>query len=503
LISSVNEKGGKQDMGTEPWIDCSHAIWNLLPLHPHPEVLESLTSYITRLAEANGLQSINELGALVGGMRFSSLKKNPDYPTVIYPGLARLTGHSEDVWLDMTFFHLIQYFGVSMNAYVLHQFLAGSFATSLRYCPVCLAERMPAHYSLLWRFLLLPGCSEHGVRFLDQCGHCGSPMPIFRPVPHLTRCPFCRGDLRTCKSARLESREGELAEQRSRDLSMLLTPGHWSLWEEQAKLIGRRFQVLRQQRDLWIPEVARRLDLETSIIRDIDYVSRFRKASLKDYMQYAALLGYSFCEIFDEQSLEALAEPMGEEGVLELVETAIQQCQARGLAVLPGRIGDLVGTTGSRLKQYPRVKKLLDSYEVQRKREASSFDPLREEDLVKQIEETLRRLDARREPIVLHHVCDLVGISYSWIVKKSPRIRELFRKYQKNRPKRFLVPRLAEEEKVQLVQAAINSLVSQGEAVTLKRIRLLVKLTQRQLRSSPRIRALLAPYIKRWQGEAS
>ncbi len=490
-------------MGAEPWVDHQQAIWNVLPLHPRPEVLESITGYITRLAEANGLQSINELGALVGGMTFSSLKRNPDYPTVVYPGLAHRTGHSEDGWLDMTFFHLIHYFGASMNSYALHRFLAGSIATHLRYCPVCLAERTPAYYSLLWRFLLLPGCSEHGVRFLGKSGHCGSPMPIFRPIPHLTRCPLCRGDLRTCKPSRLGSDEGEPTEQRTHDLSMLLTPGHWPLWEEQAKLIGRRFQVLRKLRDLWIPEVAQRLGRETSIIRDIDYVNRFRQASLKDYMQYAALLGYSFYEIFDEQSLQDLAEPVGEEYVLGLVETAIRQCRARGKAVLPGRIGDLVGTTGSRLKQYPRVKKLLDSYEAQRKQEAVQLDSLREEGLVKQIEETLRRLEACGEPIILQHVCDLVGLSYSWIVKKSPRIRGLFREYQKNRASRGLPPRLDEEAKVQGVQTAINMLVSQGEAVTLRRIRQIVRLTQKQLRHSPRIKALLAPYTGKWQEEAS
>ena len=211
-------------MGTELWVDHKQAIWNVLPLHPQPQPLESITSYITRLAEANGLQSINELGALVGGMTFSSLKKNPDYPTVSYPGLAHISGHCEDRWLDMTFFHLIQYFGQSLHPSVLHQFLTGSIATSFRYCPVCLAEHTPAYYSLLWRFLLLPGCSEHGVRFLDQCGHCRSPLPLWRRTPQLTRCPTCQGDLRTGLPDRLSSDDVEPTDKRTSDLKMLLTP---------------------------------------------------------------------------------------------------------------------------------------------------------------------------------------------------------------------------------------------------------------------------------------
>src|SRR2546428_11383357 len=225
LTSSVNEKGGKRDMGTEPWIDRKQAVWNVLPLHPPPQSFESITGYVTRLAETNGLQSINELGALVGGMTFSSLKRNPDYPTVFYPGLTRLAAHAEEMWLGMTFFHLVQHFGASMNPYSLHRFLAGSFAATLRYCPVCLAGHTPACYSLLRRFLLLPGCSEHGVRFLGQCGHCGSPLPLFRPVPHLTQCPLCQGDLRTCKPSRLSSDEVEPPIQRPLDLNMLLIPG--------------------------------------------------------------------------------------------------------------------------------------------------------------------------------------------------------------------------------------------------------------------------------------
>lgn len=82
-------------------------------------------------------------------------------------------------------------------------------------------------------------------------------------------------------------------------------------------------------------------------------------------------------------------------------------------------------------------------------------------------------------------------------------IRALFYEYQKSRSERGLSPRLDEEAKVQQGQTAINVLVSQGEAVTLRRMRQIVRLTQKQLRSSPRIKALLAPYTEKWQGEAS
>jgi hypothetical protein len=490
-------------MEAESWVHHKQAIWNVLPLHPQPQLLESLTSYITRLAEANGLQSINELRALAAGMAFSGMKSSPDYPAPSYPGLAQITGHPEERWLTMTFFHLVGHFGCAMNPSSLHRFLAGSLASSLRYCSSCLAEYTPAYYSLLWRFLVLPGCSEHGVRFLDQCGHCGSPLPLLRLLPQLTRCPTCQGDLRTSLPDRLSSDDVALTDKQTNDLKMLLTPAQRPLEKQQAKLIGKRFQSLRQQRDLWIPEVAHLLGRDASVVRDIDYVSRFRQASLDDYIRYADVLGYSLCEIFDEQSLADLVAPFSEEHLLDQVEAAIHQLKARGNPILPGSVGDLVGMTGSRLKQYPRVKKLLNRYETERQQEILQLDPKLEEELVKQVEHTLKQLEARGEPIVLQHVCDLVGLTYAWMVKKYPRIRALFHEYQKNRSGRCFSPRLDEEAKVQQVQAAINLLVSHGESVTLKRIRQIVRLTQKQLRRSSRIKALLAPYTGKWQAQAS
>lgn len=235
-------------MQTEAWVEHAQAIWKVLPLHPRPQPLESLTSYITRLAEANGLQSINELGALAGGMRLSSLKRRPDYPAAAYPGLAQITGVPSERWFSMTFFPLVQHFGRSMHPHPLHRFLAGSLSPFLRYCPICLAEHTPAYYSLLWRFLVLPGCIEHAAGLLDQCGHCGSPLPLLRPLLQFVKCPTCQGDLRTCEPSPLGSDVLALTELLTNDLKLLLASEPRHLGREQAKLIGKRFQFLRQQR---------------------------------------------------------------------------------------------------------------------------------------------------------------------------------------------------------------------------------------------------------------
>ena len=84
-----------------------------------------------------------------------------------------------------------------------------------------------------------------------------------------------------------------------------------------------------------------------------------------------------------------------------------------------------------------------------------------------------------------------------------PRLNTLLRQYRENRPEHGYTPRVDEEEKVQQVQAAINVLLSNGESITLKRILHTVALTERQLRHSPRVKALLAQYAEKRQKEAS
>jgi hypothetical protein len=155
------------------------------------------------------------------------------------------------------------------------------------------------------------------------------------------------------------------------------------------------------------------------------------------------------------------------------------------------------------LRQYPRVKAILSRCETQRRRERFQLDPQFEEELVKRLEHMLKQLEERSEPVVLQCICDLVGESYPSLVRKYPRVRALFREYWKNRETHKRSPQLSEEEKVRHVQAAIDLLLSQGETVTFMRIRQITKLTQKQLKYNPCVKALVAQYIEKWREEAS
>jgi hypothetical protein len=244
---------------------------------------------------------------------------------------------------------------------------------------------------------------------------------------------------------------------------------------------------------------------ETSIVLHMDSgrILKHRQAHLDDYMRYADILGYSLREIFDETSLRDVCISASPEQLLEQAEQAIEQLKARDKPILPGNIADLMAMSTSRLKQYPRIKKLLNKWEQQRWRERFLLDSKREEDILKQIEPILQQLEASGEPLVLERICHQVGLTYRWTMRKYPRVKALLHEYQKNRLGQGRAPRIDEETKVRAVQAAINLLLSQGEPVTLKQIRLIANLTYYQLRTSLRVKALLAQHTDKRQGKAS
>jgi len=477
-------------MGTEPWMHRERAHWNMLPLHPQPQPLESLTSYLIRLAETNGLQSIRELVALAGGPRrkWESLYNSPDYPTPsLYAGLAQITGCSEKRLQQTTFSALIRRFERSTYPHALHHFLRESLASSVRYCAACLAEGDPPVSSLLWRFLVLPGCTKHGVKLLDQCGHCQSLLPLLPSPPHQARCPICQGDLRTGQQTPLSGEDLLLTHRRTQDLQMLLSPIPRSLEGAQAKMIGDHYRGLRHQRGLLITDIAALTGQELSVLMDIEQGSNLKKASFHDYIRYADALSCSLRELCDPPLQQELLVPLSEEQTLKQVEAAIQHLKRQGGPVTARAIRHLVGISTSHLRCYPPVDALLTEGLKEQTQQRNVRKDQREEELIKLVEQAIDSLREQGLRVSQQRIADLLGMTRTALMV-YPRVKAQLRRIAYHGPPHDLQ---------HLVQDVVDQAKARGTSLTQRSISEQIGISVATLRGNPQARAI----IRRAQNE--
>ena len=270
-------------------------IWQQLPLHPQPAELESLTSYITRVAQANGLTASAELVALAGGTRsnWQTLRSFSDSSATSVLGLTTLTGCTQTDLEAMTFLPLSRHFGRANSTQTLRRFLEGSLASHLRYCPLCLAEHDFPYYRLPWRFLILSGCPTHRCQFLDHCGHCDASIPHLPHYPQMAVCPTCRRDLRTCQPSPLSEDEERMLPRRTSDLIFLLSSPAPSQEGDARVAVGKRYSFIRQQRGLSLQEISSLTQQSPKMLSEIEYAGLYKQETFLDHLQYAELLGTS------------------------------------------------------------------------------------------------------------------------------------------------------------------------------------------------------------------
>src|SRR5438128_78696 len=109
--------------------------FDVLPVHPPAEPLESLTSYLIRLAQENSITSVDGITALCFPYQDRRIARDfADYPPTSFE-IVEASGVKEVALLGMTFFHLGVKFGRSPKPQPLSRFLTGSIAPYLRYCP--------------------------------------------------------------------------------------------------------------------------------------------------------------------------------------------------------------------------------------------------------------------------------------------------------------------------------------------------------------------------------
>jgi len=418
-------------------------IWQQLPLHPRPAELGSLTSYITRVAQANGLQTSAELVAASGTAdSWRTLCSFPDGSLKSVLGLTALTGCTPTDLEAMTLLPLSRQFGRANSTKTLRRFLQGSLASHLRYCPVCLAEHDFPYYRLAWRFLILSGCLTHHCQFLDHCGHCEAHLPHLSYHPQMAVCPTCGKDLRTCRPSPLEDGELRQLGRRTSDLIFLLSSPVQSQEEDPRVTVGQRYSFLRQQRGLSLQEVSSQTSLNLKLLLEIESPGPYKQETFLDYLQYADLLDYCLEELF---ALSSSLTPLNEDTLLAHIDEVLQEWQVLGRSPQDLRRHSLskgVGVHLTTLRKYPRTNSRLTAWYTHRSYVLAREKQQREEELVQLVMNAIQQLETLKQSVTQQRIAQMVGMTYQSL-RRYPRVEALLMqvasKHPSSKPQSYLV----------------------------------------------------------------
>ncbi len=461
-----------------------------LPLRPQPEPLESLTSYLTRLAEANQLRSIQTLFKLCFPTGRSKLTLHTgDYPPISFGALPAVACCPEPELLAMTFYHFGKKFDRLLKPRSLAQFLAESIAPHLRYCPQCLVER--EYYSLTWRFLELKGCLEHRCQLLDNCGHCGEAVPLLPSTPKLGVCPTCGEDLRTCQTELLNETRLQTVRARSRDFAYLLSPQPCETSDERVtKMIGEQFANWRQVRQMKVADAADYLEQSASTIYYIEEGPKHRGVKFQWYVEYADFLWIRLRDVFEAT---APSRPVltHEEKLVNKIQQAIIILEQQGDPVTQQAVAQMIGTVMRIFTMYPQIRKLWAEHKARWRRQ-------REDELVNKVQQAIDCLKQQGKRVSRRAVCKIVGLTpvslqryhpTAWaVLEQQSDYESSWRNGNFNRVRPMYQ---REDELVNKVQQAIESLRQQGKTVSQRTVSEIVGLTLPSLHYYPRVKAIL------------
>ena len=172
--------------------------FELLPVHPRPEIGESLSSFITRVAELNQIESYTELSMRLFS-KHKGLKYNGDYDLSPrkFIDCKRVVNIKTKNLRALTFYYLTENLGRPNSSLGISSFLKESVCTTLRVCPLCLQEK--GYYQLIWRIMDIKYCHIHKCKLIGTCDQCGKELSLFSMPFKILHCSNCDMDLRLLK----------------------------------------------------------------------------------------------------------------------------------------------------------------------------------------------------------------------------------------------------------------------------------------------------------------
>lgn len=460
--------------------------FDTLPLHPQPELLESFTSYLTRLAEANRIQSIHHLSKLCfSGDEGDFGLDRGDYPYLTFGNLPRVSLCAETKLRAATFYHLGQKFGRLTEAQPLSQFLSGSVIKQLRYCPHCLVER--GYYRLTWRFLALSGCPEHGCQLLDRCGHCGQAIPLLAQPLKLGVCPHCGQHLGLCSAEALSPAEWQTARTREDDLAFLLRPQPCERMDSQRlkQQVGEQFARWRQLRRMKVTDAAEYLEQAGAIIYYIERGPAHRGIKFCWYLRYADFLWIELRTIF-ETSLPLRQLPTYEEKLVTKVMQVVISLEQQGQPVTQRTVARMIGINPRAFSNHPRLRALWATNRV-RWRQAYIAG------LARQVHQIAERLEQAGQRITKNEICRQIGRTAE-ALRRYPQVAAALDQVAGTKDAAKREQRRA-DRLLELAQVALTDLETSGQRVSKQAIGDKMGISVRELERAPRLKSFLSTQV--------
>lgn len=449
-----------------------------LPAHPRPQSLESLNSYVKRVACANGIHHVNTFSHLTGvrePRHWLELRPAPDYGQ-----LGTVTCCSDRELLALTVYFLGRKFGREQS---LGRFLAHSTAFYQRWCPACLAEQ--GYAKLPWSFLHLSGCPQHGIRFAEVCPHCQRSVRLTSTSLSLHHCPHCAGDLRQSDGVKLTEAEREQCQHDWDDLAYLLTPQTWDV-DEQSPVraaFRQRLGFLRRASGVDAKRFARLLGLRPRILVALENETASGCGeTFDDYLRYAKRLGWVLSDVFRKSAAAGYLhkDDLYAAELLRRAQGAVRQLKEAHCPVTQRQVGAILGYEPSALRKYAPIHQLL--YTEAAIRDQRTWDY--EQALCQKMQQVIQALNAKRERVTKRKVGMLVGHDPKQIQKFYPDAYQILAgavtTYQRQKP-------LRQAQLLREVERALAVFREQGKPITQKAIAEHLGLSESQLATYPAI----------------
>ncbi|MGO9601984.1 MAG: TniQ family protein [Candidatus Binataceae bacterium] len=161
------------------------SVW---PVHPHPLPDELLSSWLVRLAHANGLKVHTFFARNFGRERQIWTRDIDKFaPDWLIDGLCAGTGLDRDRIVATTLrsfegfvYEKLNPFGNTKWILPLGVYHRTRRLPGLQFCPLCLRNDPVPYFRKQWRLAFYTECDVHRIALCESCSRCGAPVTFFR-----------------------------------------------------------------------------------------------------------------------------------------------------------------------------------------------------------------------------------------------------------------------------------------------------------------------------------